>query len=94
MSGGELPSPLASTPQLPLAPFVLIEETAADVEIFVIAGWQAGPFVLGKPLRRGRRPLLQEEEIRNAARSGMRSWSVFDPTADLGGARALRRSNR
>ena len=34
-----------------LAPRVLIKEAAADVEIFVVAGWQGGPFVLGKPLR-------------------------------------------
>ena len=37
--------------QLPLAPRVLIKEATAGVEIFVIAGWQGGPFVLGKPLR-------------------------------------------
>ena len=34
-----------------LAPRVLINEAAADVEILVIAGWQSGPFVLRKPLR-------------------------------------------
>ena len=37
--------------QLPLAARMLIKETTADVEISVIAGWQGGPFVLGKPLR-------------------------------------------
>jgi hypothetical protein len=34
-----------------LAPRVLIKEATADVEILVIAGWQGGPFVFGKPLR-------------------------------------------
>jgi hypothetical protein len=34
-----------------LAPCVLIKEATADVEILVIAGWQDGPFVFGKPLR-------------------------------------------
>jgi len=29
---------------------MLIKEATADVEIFVIAGRQGGPFVLGKPL--------------------------------------------
>jgi hypothetical protein len=31
---------------------VLIQETAADGEIFIVAGWQGGPLVLGKPLRK------------------------------------------
>jgi hypothetical protein len=34
-----------------LAPRVLIKEATADIEILVIAGWQDGPFVFGKPLR-------------------------------------------
>ena len=34
-----------------LATCVLIKEATADVEILVIAGWQSGPFVFGKPLR-------------------------------------------
>src|SRR5262245_40086542 len=34
-----------------LAPRVLIKEATADVEIPVIAGWQGGPLVFGKPLR-------------------------------------------
>jgi len=34
-----------------LANRVLIKEATADVEIRVIAGWQGGSFVFGKPLR-------------------------------------------
>src|SRR6516164_5188359 len=39
-----------------LAPRVLIKEATADVEILVIAGWQSGPLVPGKPLREGDHP--------------------------------------
>ena len=42
---------VADRPQIASATYVLIEEAAADVEILVVAGWQCGLLVLGKPLR-------------------------------------------
>src|SRR5437762_820731 len=39
--------------QIASAPRVLIEEAAADLEILVVAGWQCGLLILGKPLREG-----------------------------------------